>query len=43
VAQVEQVAAATAQLAGQPRGGGALGEAQHDQDELGGGALGALQ
>ena len=43
VAQVEQVPAATAQFAGQLRSGGALGDAPHDEDDLGGGTLGALE
>jgi hypothetical protein len=43
VPQVEQMAAATAQLAGELRGGRALSDTADDQDDLGRRALGALE
>ncbi len=43
VPQVQQVAAATTQLAGQLGGGRALGDAAGNQHQFGGAALGALQ
>jgi hypothetical protein len=43
VPQLEQVPAATAQLAGQPGGRRALSDAADDQDQFAGAALGALQ
>jgi hypothetical protein len=43
VPQVQQLRAVAAQLAGQPGGGDALGEAADDQDQFPGPALDALQ